>query len=75
MNLSGEFWLGEGKGKGGKADSIICAKGLIQAARNWHGARCFDHSLSLSAMSLYELTLKLFKVLTAPLCELILKKD
>lgn len=25
MNLSGEFWLGEGKGKGGKADSIICA--------------------------------------------------
>lgn len=52
----------------------ISAKGLIQAARDWWGARCFDHSLSLSAMSLYELTLKLFKVLTAPLCELILKK-
>lgn len=24
MNPSGEFWLGEGKGKGEKADSIIC---------------------------------------------------
>lgn len=53
----------------------ISAKGLIQAARDWWGARCFDHSLSPSAMSLYELTLKLFKVLTGPLCELILKKD
>lgn len=47
------------------------AKGLIQAARDWWGARCFDHSLSPSAMSLYELMLKLFKVLTVPLCELI----
>lgn len=53
----------------------ISAKGLIQAARDWWRARCFDHSLSPSAMSLYELTLKLFKVSTAPLCELILRKD
>lgn len=53
----------------------ISAKGLIQAARDWWEARYFDHSLSLSAMSLYELTLKLFKVLTAPLCELTFKKE
>ncbi|KAI1241874.1 hypothetical protein IHE44_0005377 [Lamprotornis superbus] len=34
------------------------AKGLIQAARDWWGTRCSDHSLSLSAMSLYELISK-----------------
>lgn len=37
MNPSGEFWLGEGKGKGGKADRMICAlqQGKEDKVQKW----------------------------------------